>query len=354
MIRVAALTSGVNVPSSRFRVRQHLSSLEQKGVMVREYSPIMSKYAGFPGIPTDIMALNYLMFPVYACWSSLELALRIQGVLGSWKADLTWLERELFPGCVTWEPFLKRPYLFDVDDSIWINPPFGRSTMIRIARGAEMILAGNQYIADWFSPYSKNVRIVPTAIDTNRFVPQELSKRKSDRPFVIGWTGQSVGFPYIYNIEGYLAQFLKDHDAELWIMADRKPRFQKFLSENVRYFQWSPSSEAEFVREIDVGIMPLLSSEQCRGKCSFKMLQYMSSGVPVLASPVGMNEDILNMGEIGYAIKQEKDWYEALESIYSDRLLGYCMGVEGRKIVEKSFSCNVISSHLSEIFHELV
>ncbi|VAX26916.1 hypothetical protein MNBD_NITROSPIRAE01-845, partial [hydrothermal vent metagenome] len=163
MIRVAALTSGVSVPSSRFRVRQHLTSLKRAGVMVKEYSPMISKYAGFPGIPTNITALRYLLFPLYVFWSGLELAVRARGVLGTWKADLTWLERELFPGCLTWEPLLKRPYVFDVDDSIWIKRPFARSAMIRIARDAEVVLAGNDYIADWFSAYSKNVQIVPTA-----------------------------------------------------------------------------------------------------------------------------------------------------------------------------------------------
>lgn len=353
MIRVAALTSGVNVPSSRFRVRQHITSLKRAGVMVREYAPIISKYAGFPGVPTDITALKYLLLPVYAFWSGLELAVRARGVLGSWKADLTWLERELFPGCLTWEPFLKRPYLFDVDDSIWINPPFGRSAMIRIARNAALVLAGNRYIADWFSAYSKNVQIVPTAIDTERFFPQESSKGKSDGSFVVGWTGQSVGFPYLYNVEASLGKFLRDYDAELWIMAEQRPRFQKIPSGSVRYFQWSPVSEAEFARDIDVGIMPLLSSEQCRGKCSFKMLQYMASGVPVVASPVGMNDDILNMGQIGYAARDRNDWYATLEHLYKDRSLGQHMGNEGRKIAETFFSRDVISARLSEIFHEL-
>lgn len=353
MIRVAALTSGVNVPSSRFRVRQHLSSLKRAGVMVREYSPIISKYAGFPGLPTDTAALKTLLLPVYIFWSGLELALRLRGVLGSWKADLTWLERELFPGCLTWEPFLKRPYVFDVDDSIWIKAPFGRSTMIRIARNAELVLAGNHYIADWFSPYAKNVQIIPTAIDTERFSPRESSEREADRSFVVGWTGQSIGFPYLYSIEACLGEFLQDYDAEFWVMAEQRPRFQKIPAGKVRYFKWSPTTEAEFVRKIDVGIMPLLFSDECRGKCSFKMLQYMSSGVPVVASPVGMNKDILDMGRIGYAVQDGKDWYMALEHLYKDRSLGQQMGDAGRKIAQKFFSRDVISSRLSKIFHEL-
>ncbi len=354
MIRVAALTSGVNVPSSRFRVRQHLASLQDSGVMVREYSPIVSKYAGFPGIPTNIAALKYLLFPAYVFWSGLELTLRLRGVLGSWKSDLTWLERELFPGCLTWEPFLKRPYVFDVDDSIWIKSRFTRSAMIRIARDAALVLAGNHYIADWFSSYSKNIQIVPTAIDTEQFFPRQLSETESGCPFIVGWTGQSIGFPYLYSIENHLGKFLKDYDAELWVMADQDPQFQKIPPEKIRYFRWSPRTEAKFVRKIDVGIMPLLASDECRGKCSFKMLQYMASGVPVVVSPIGMNDEILKMGKIGYAAKEGGHWYAALEHLYKDRSLGYRMGGEGRKIVENFFSRDFISLQLSKIFHELV
>ncbi|MFQ5780559.1 MAG: glycosyltransferase family 4 protein [Nitrospiria bacterium] len=352
MIQVAALTSGKNIPSSRFRVRQHIAPLKRAGVEVREFTPIINKYGNCIGVPRSTF-LKCLFSPIYVLWSGFELVARVRGVLGSWKAELTWLEREIFPGCLTLEPFLKRPYLFDVDDSIWLNPPFGRSAMIRIARDAEVVLAGNRYLADWFSAYSKNVRIVPTAIDTERFIPRSLSEDKATRRFVIGWTGKRNSFPFLYGIESFLGRFLKDHDAELWIMANQAPQFQKIPADRVRYFPWSPSSEAAFVRKMDVGIMPLFSNDWCRGKCSFKMLQYMATGLPVVVSPVGMNEEILGMGQIGFPAKNEGDWYTALDDLYKDRSLGHRLGVAGREIAVRYFSRDVVSSRLAEIFHEL-
>ncbi len=351
MIQVAALTSGKDVPSSRFRVRQHIESLKMAGIDVREYMPIISKYAELPGLPRSTFS-KYLFSPVYVLWSGVELATRIRGVLGSWKGQLTWLERELFPGCLTWEPFLKRPYVFDVDDAIWLNPPFGRSAMMRIAKDAEVVLAGNAYIADWFSAYSRNVRIVPTAIDTERFIPKGVSENNADRGFVIGWTGKSSGFPFLYGIESSLGRFLNDHEAELWVMADQAPRFKTIPVGRVRYFPWSPNAEAPFVRELDVGIMPLFSNDWCRGKCSFKMLQYMASGLPVVVSPVGMNEEILGMGEVGFPARNEGDWYETLDNLYKDPSLGHRLGFAGRELAVKHFSREVVSSRLAEIFHE--
>lgn len=351
MIQVAALTSGRNVPSSRFRVRQHISPLKMAGIEVKEYAPIISKNVRFPGVPRTPF-FTALLLPLYALWSGVELTARVRGVIGSWKADLTWLEREMFLGCLSLEPLLRRPLLFDVDDAIWLNFPFGRSSMKRIARDAEVILAGNSYIADWFSAHSRNVRIVPTAIDTERFIPKGVTEENADRRFVIGWTGKSTVFPFLYGVESFLGRFLKDHEAELWVMADQAPRFQKIPTDCVRYFPWSPDAEAPFVRKLDVGIMPLFSNDWCRGKCSFKMLQYMATGLPVVVSPVGMNEEVLGMGEIGFPARNEGDWYDALDNLYNDRSLGHRLGFAGREIIVKHFSRKVVSLRLAEIFKE--
>jgi glycosyltransferase involved in cell wall biosynthesis len=135
-------------------------------------------------------------------------------------------------------------------------------------------------------------------------------------------------------------------------MADQAPRFTKIPEGRVRYFPWSPDAEAPFVRKLDVGIMPLFFNDWCRGKCSFKMLQYMASGLPVVVSPVGMNEEVLGMGQVGFPARNEGDWYDALDTLYKDHDLGHRLGLAGREIVVKHFSRKIVSSRLAEIFHE--
>lgn len=357
MIRVAALTSGNNVPSSRFRVRQHIEPLRKEGIDVHEYIPAINKYGNLHRLPEAVNP-NYLR-PLFALGIGIKLATlatlatRVPGIIGSWKAQITWLERELLPGYLSLEPLLKRPYVLDVDDAIWLTSPFGRSAAIKIAKRAEVVLAGNAYIAGWFGSHARDIRIVPTAIDTERFLPRSRSDIENNKHFVVGWTGLSSNFIYIYEIEKALEDFLKTRDAELLVVADQPPKFGRIQQEKVRYIKWSPAIEAKAVRQMDAGLMPLPDNEWTRGKCSFKMLQYMASGVPVVASPVGMNDEILTMGKVGFPAKDEADWYDTLDQLYKDRDLGHKCGATGRFIVEQHFSRAVISTKIANVFKEL-
>ncbi len=351
MIKVAALTSGKNVPSARFRVRQHIVPLRRRGIHVREYIPGIDKYAPPPPFlsfsnPTGLTLIR-------AAWKCAKILARLPGTMGSWKAEITWLEREMHPGYLTLEPLLKHPIVFDVDDAIWLTAPFGRLAAVRNAKIADVILAGNKHIADWFTAYSKDVRIVPTAVDTDRIRPENIQDLKhSNSRFVIGWTGTSSNFNSLYQIEKALAEFLKNHAAELLVIADRPPRFSGIKSDRVRYVKWDPDTEIGMLGRMDVGLMPLPSDKWSLGKCSFKMLQYMAAGLPVVVSPVGMNVEVLAMGDIGFSAETHDDWYGALSCLYHDSGLAHRYGANGRLVVEKHFSRSVISAILEDIFKE--
>jgi glycosyltransferase involved in cell wall biosynthesis len=351
MIKITALTSGKNVPSARFRVRQHIAPLRSRGIYIREYSPVIDKYAPPPPFLTFSNATCFTL--IRAFWKCVKLSARLPGTLGSWKSELTWLEREMYPGSLTLEPFLKHPIVLDVDDAIWLTEPFGWNAARKIARIADVVLAGNHYIADWFSQYSQDVRIVPTAIDSDRIRPRNFqSFERTHRPFIIGWTGTSSNYPALYQIEEVLDEFLKNHAAELWVIADLPPRFSALRSDKVHYIKWDPKREITILGKMDVGLMPLPSDPWSLGKCSFKMLQYMAAGLPVVVSPIGMNNEVLAMGDIGFSAVTHDDWYEALSCLYEDSKLAYGYGTNGRVIVENHFSRRVISTILAGIFKE--
>ena len=353
MIKVAALTSGRDVPSARFRVRQHIEPLQRAGICVREHLPLIEKYA--PPPPFLTFSNRSAAAPLRIAWKCAKILARIPGVIGSWKARITWLEREMHPGWLTFEPLLKRPLLFDVDDAIWLTPPIGRRAAIKIAKMADVLIAGNHFIAEWFSTYAKDVRIVPTAVDTDRIRPRHFPGLGSpDRGFVVGWTGTSSNYDSLYQIEKALEQFLTNRNAELVVIADQPPRFSHLKPERVRYVKWSPDMEIRALEWMDVGLMPLPFNEWSMGKCSFKMLQYMAAGLPVVVSPVGMNAEVMSMGDIGLSAVTPADWYEALTTLYDDRAFGYRCGAEGRLIVEKRFSRSVVSMILADIFREFV
>ncbi len=333
-ITVAALTAGTKIPSSRFRIRQYISRLSEHGIVVQEHKPFCEKTCYFPG---PFKAMN-----------------KFGGLVRSRSVDVVWISRGFVEGYETFERLLKRPRVLDIDDAVWLRGPLGRFTMPDIARAMDAIIAGNSYLAEYFGKYCKDVHIIPTAIDLNRYTLRPAPANEEEGKFAIGWTGSSSNFKYLDSIEPVLARFIEEHDgAELIMTADCAWEFRLLPAERVKFVPWSVEEEVHVLHSMSVGIMPLADDEWTRGKCAFKMLQYMGVGLPVIVSPVGMNRDVLEKGDIGLAASTDDQWYEALVSLYKDRTLRTKLGSEGRKVVEKFYSADIIARELADIFKSL-
>jgi len=349
-LRVDALTTGRNDPSARFRVRQYIEPLYELGIDVHEHIPFINKNAG---IPTQIHQYTSLFSQSIEKlgWQSLKLACHVPGLAKSLRSDLLWLNRELLTGCYSLERFLIRPIVLDVDDAVWQAKPNGFNTMRRIGSEAVVIMAGNKYLADWFSQWNSNIKIVPTAIDTDRFAPTTIDNISlKSRSYTVGWTGLSSNFSYLYAIEKPLNAFLKKYDAKLLIISDKEPDFKLIKRNTIDFRYWSPEIESSSLREMNVGLMPLPDNEWARGKCSFKMLQYMSTAIPVVVSPIGMNIEVLNHGLVGYAAESHDDWFDALAIIYKNQQLASEMGETGRRIIIENYSRRVVSEKIANVF----
>jgi glycosyltransferase involved in cell wall biosynthesis len=339
-LRVEALLSGRLAASSRFRVLQHVDPLRALGVDVRAVPPRISKYAS---LPARYRRHRLVARPLDLGLRGAKLAVRLPGVARSRRADLTWLEREMLPQSLTLEPLLGQPLLFDVDDAIWLLSPGHERAARHIARRSSCVVAGNDFIADWFSTLGSEVERVWTAVDTDRFLPLDPSG-----PFVVGWTGSGSTLRYLEALADPLARFLEAApDARLLVMADVAPVLADLPSDRVDFVSWSPDLEAPTVGRISAGIMPLPDTDWGRGKCAFKMLQYLSCAVPAVVSPVGMATQVLNMAEVGFAARDDGDWVEALLALYRDRELGRRLGRHGRALAKRSFSRTVISTQLA-------
>jgi glycosyltransferase involved in cell wall biosynthesis len=213
---------------------------------------------------------------------------------------------------------------------------------------AEKVFAGNSFLAEKAKKYNSNVVIVPTAVDTVRFSPR-YSQRAGSEIVVFGWIGTSGNFHYLYALESVLKRFFcNNRKAKLLVMADKMPIFKELPSDSILFRRWSTGDEIDFFSNIDVGIMPLIDSEIARGKCSFKLLQYMACGLPVIASPVGMNVELLSQDEIGLSAARDYDWIDAMELLARDAQLRESMGRNGRRVVESSFSVDVVGALIAD------
>lgn len=339
-LRVQAVVSGALVASSRFRVLQHVAPLRQQGIDVRVTSNRLSKYAS---LPAGIRRQAGLAPLGRIALQTAKLAARLPQVAGSWAADMTWLEREMLPNTYSLERFLHRPLLFDVDDAIWLLSPGNERASRAIARRSACVVAGNDFIADWFSSEAPQVERVWTAVDTARFRPGPPPDA-----FVIGWTGSASTLRYLEALAGPLATVLAAAaDARLRVVADAPPVLPGVPADRVEFVRWHPDAEADAVAGFSVGIMPLPDSDWGRGKCAFKMLQYLACGVPGVASPVGMGGQLLDMADVGLPASSDVEWVDALLALYGDRDRALALGRRGRALAEESFSVPVISAQLA-------
>ena len=335
---VAALTAGRNVPGARFRVGQYVRPMRAEGVDLRWYPAPVPKHP----------PRSRLLRPL---WLPLSIAGRIPAVLAARRAHVTMTTRELVSTMVTLEPMAGKPYVLDVDDAIWLHR--GGRFAERLGRMADVVVAGNPVVADWFSRYCERIEIIPTAVDTDRFSPGGDRPDRPDRPVTLGWSGTSSNLPSIESLQPALSRVLEARpDARLRISCDRPPRLGDLPSERVDFEPWSPHGEVAFIRSLDVGLMPLENSAWSRGKCAYKMLLYLSCGVPAVVSPVGMNGDVLMAAEVGRGADSQRDWVDALIDLVDDDRSRLRMGRNGRDLVVSAYSIEHLAPRLARVFRD--
>ena len=251
---------------------------------------------------------------------------------------MTLIQRQMLPAFVPLETFTTRPRVLDVDDAVWLNR--GGRHVPALARRCDAVICGNEFLAGYFRQWNPSVTVIPTPVDTDLLRPPAdapLSRR------LIGWTGTSENYRFLYGIETELAEVLRtNRDAALLVISDRPPRFSRIPDEQVEFVRWTPAAESEGLRRICAGIMPLDDTEWSRGKCSFKMLCYMASGVPVVASPVGMNAHVLSHGDIGFGPRDSGAWVGALSTLIQDTKAATQMGANARAIAVEHFSVKAL------------
>jgi glycosyltransferase involved in cell wall biosynthesis len=336
MIKVTALTSGRNVPSSRFRVRQFIEPLSRLGIQVSEYPLRLRKYT-----PRIAPPIRFLL-------DAGKTAARVPGLLAARTSDITWLERELVPRRFTLEHQAGNRRLFDVDDAVWLTGD--KSFSEEIAVKSYGVIAGNKFLAEHYRSVGVKTWVVPTSIDTDRWQP--VAKR-DDKSWIIGWTGTSSNLASLESLEEPLADFLAQHsNTKLLVICDRRPSFKKISPAQWVFERWSSAREVQLVQRMDVGLMPLPNTEWSLGKCAFKMIIYMAVGIPVVVSPIGANKDILRQADVGLAATAATDWFEALRLLHHDRTHAVGLGKTGRRLVEENYSVAKNAAALARIFEE--
>jgi glycosyltransferase involved in cell wall biosynthesis len=260
--------------------------------------------------------------------------------------DLVWIEKEALP----WLPaYFERsmlrgvPYVLDYDDAIFHNYDLHSSAVVRrflgkrmdhLMAGAHLVVGGNAYLAQRAREAGAlRVEIVPTVIDLDRYTVKFDSSSHAD-PLRIVWIGSPSTARYLDLLREPLAVLSRRFSILLRVIgADAF----SIPGVNIEVVPWSEASESASIEACDIGVMPLIDSPWERGKCGYKLIQYMACGLPVVASPVGVNCEIVRTGENGFLADNDQAWVDALGKLLSDARLRRQMGARGRKRVEKEY-----------------
>jgi glycosyltransferase involved in cell wall biosynthesis len=246
-----------------------------------------------------------------------------------------------------------RKLVYDFDDAVmfrdtWRGNHYSfkrRWAFARTARNTDRVIAGNSYLMSWARRYTERVGLLPTPIPMERYPLKDTNPE--DECVTLGWLGSSSTIRYLELIRGALESLSGMFPGiRLKIVSDSFLSFNNIPVENK---MWNSEDEISDLHSFDVGLMPLTDDVWTRGKCGFKLLQYMAAGVPVVCSPVGMNREIVQDGVQGYWAETQDEWIEKLSLLIRDPLLRKRMADEGRKQVEANYSLSANSVKLMDM-----
>jgi glycosyltransferase involved in cell wall biosynthesis len=337
MIRVAAFTGGGDVPGARFRVRQYIKALAALDIVVEEMPCRFGKYP----------PANRLIRPLWLVAALCEQASNLTR-LGEY--DVVLLQREVVSKLVTIERGIERNALLDVDDAIDL---FRKGHVAReLAKRASVVVCGNAYLAEKFSAWNSRIEIIPTAVDTERYRP--LDEPRENEDLIIGWIGTSSNLRELMRVEAPLGKVLSMFPrAKLRVISNNAPKFRLLKAEQFEFVPWREASEVGDIQGMDIGIMPLQDSDWARGKCAFKMIQYMACGLPSVVSAVGMNSEVARMGDFSFAVRGADGWIDALMHLLRDADRRRLMGRAARRVAENSFSVRTLAPRLGAVIREV-
>jgi glycosyltransferase involved in cell wall biosynthesis len=202
------------------------------------------------------------------------------------------------------------------------------------------VIAGNEFLATYARRFNPAVHVIPTSIDVDLFVPRSDSRpAPSNAPIAVGWIGTPTTASFLTPLAPLLRALAAEQAFEFHVAGSTSAL--AFDGVPTRNLQWSLDREVELFNQCDIGVYPLPDDDWARGKCGFKAIQFMSCGVPVVASAVGVNREIVHDGVNGFLAATPDEWRQKLSALMADADLRRRMGAAGRRTIQERYSLQV-------------
>lgn len=335
---LAFVKNGVESASSRQRFFKYLYYWEKAGFKTQINQLVDEDYL-----------LSYNLGFKYSRFKLLLLYIRRIIFLSKYgfQSDIIFIHRgELFPMFPTiffikLFHYLGLKIIVDYDDAVfhnydkntWIGR-LNQSKLNSIIKLSDCVITGSPYLTDYCKRLNRNVIEIPTSIDLEEY-KLEVTEVNKYNPFTIGWIGSKSTSSHLNIILPVLLNFAEKFDAKIKLIGYDKEL--NLVNDNVLLVDWIEGRDYDFLKDIHIGVMPLINEDFEKGKCGFKLIQYMASAKPFIATPLEANLKIDKNHENLFA-ETDEDWFLALEQVYNNYAQFKEVGLNNRLVAEQYYS----------------
>lgn len=263
--------------------------------------------------------------------------------------DILYIEKELFPwvpGFVEYVLLSNRTYILNYDDAIFHNYDLHPNPIIRclyknkigtLIKRSSATICGNKYLASYaVAAGARKVLVIPTVVDISKYKLTRVH-RATNCPKIV-WIGSPSTIKYLQSISHVLQQVALNRAYILKVIGVID---FSIVGVTIECMPWTEESEIDGLLDCDIGIMPLFNTRWEQGKCGYKLIQYMACGLPVIASNLGANREIVSNNVNGYLASDDESWTVNLIALLDDFKLRERLGTRGRSLIESVYSVDV-------------
>ena len=311
LVKILFAVSRLEKPSSRLRVLQYLPFLEEAAFKCRVVE----------------LRKSLLKRMEFLCLAFLN--------------DIVFIQKKLLtPMEVMVLQLSGAKKVFDIDDALIYKEKDRNSVKDKMAerklrflvKRCDLVLAGNGYLKDMVRSESGFVEVLHTPCPRTACRPER--EKKENKHLV--WIGSKSTLKYLESLETVFRELSRRFpELRLIVISDSFPEKTSISTENIL---WNGGSEFESIRKGAIGLMPLFDNDWCKGKCGYKMIQYMACGLPSVASPVGFNNDLIDDGVNGFLAKNDEEWLEKITRLLDDEKLYQSLSLKARETFEREYT----------------
>jgi glycosyltransferase involved in cell wall biosynthesis len=340
-------------PSQRFRIEQFINDPEISSALTFEIKSFWTLNA-FKILYKQGFVVQKLFYVI------LGFLRRFIHIFSSLSYDFVLIHREaspIGPPIFEWvlAIVLRRKIIFDFDDAIWLTNTSDANTLAAglkwhkkfysICSWSWKILAGNEFLMTEAKKINTSVFLIPTVVDTNYY--QAITPSQKGNKITIGWTGSHSTMSYLKIIEPIIQKLEKEYEFNFLVISNQKPELDL---ESLQFIKWKKESEIQDLSSIDIGIMPLIDNDWTRGKCGFKIIQYLSLGIPSIASDIPPNDKIIVNQKNGVLCESLADWENALRSLIESESLRVSFSKNGISHIKSYYSVSAWKNMFKSVF----